>query len=266
MHPSDTMATLVSEFDTTMPESLRLLDALKRALRARGLTYGDVAEGLGIAESSVKRLFSSGRVTLDRLEAICRIADVTLAELVEQQDARAPRLRALSRAQEAELVADPRLLLVAVCVLNHIPVEGILARYALGEAELIKRLTVLDRLGLIELMPGNKVRLKVARDFDWLPDGPIAQYVATEVRSDFLDPRHRAGRSEWFVHGLLTADAERQLRERLDALRADFAALHEASRRAPLEARSGQAMLMALAPWEPRAFAALRRPAAGTPA
>ena len=42
-----------------MQETAKLLAALKQALRARGLTYADVAEALGVAESSVKRLFST---------------------------------------------------------------------------------------------------------------------------------------------------------------------------------------------------------------
>ena len=34
-----------------------LIDALKRALRARGVTYRDVARALELSEPSVKRLF-----------------------------------------------------------------------------------------------------------------------------------------------------------------------------------------------------------------
>ena len=53
-----------------MTETQQLLAALKRELRVRHLTYRDVAKALGLSEPSVKRLFSSGRFTLDRLAAL----------------------------------------------------------------------------------------------------------------------------------------------------------------------------------------------------
>jgi hypothetical protein len=46
----------------------------------------------------------------------------------------------------------------------------------------LKRLLLLDKMGLIELRPGNRVRSKVARDFDWLPDGPIGHFFRIEGR------------------------------------------------------------------------------------
>jgi transcriptional regulator with XRE-family HTH domain len=242
-----------------MQETAKLLATLKHALRARGLTYADVGEALGVAESSVKRLFSTGRFTLDRFERICKLAGLSVAELARESEAAQARPRQLTRAQEAELVADPRLLLVAVCVLNHIPAAAILDLYELNEAELVRCLTRLDSLGLIELQAGNRVRLAIDREFTWLPEGPIAQYFATELRADFLDPRHRAERQERFLHGLLTESALAELNERLASLRHDFARLHEASRRAPLESRSGQVLFLASGPWEPRGFEALRR-------
>ncbi len=242
-----------------MPETAKLLAALKQALRARGYTYADVAATLGVAQSSVKRLFSSGRFTLDRFERVCALAGTSIAELARECEATEARPRQPTRAQEAELVADARLLLVAVCMLNHIPAPAILERYALTEAELVRCLTRLDRLGLIELQAGNRARLRIDREFNWLPDGPIAQYFASELRADFLDPHHRGTRQERFLHGLLTESALAELDERLASLRRDFARLHEASRRAPLAGRTGQALFLASGPWEPRGFEALRR-------
>ena len=64
-----------------MTETQQLLAALKRELRVRHLTYRDVAKALGLSEPSVKRLFSSGRFTLDRLAALTGLLGLTLAEL-----------------------------------------------------------------------------------------------------------------------------------------------------------------------------------------
>ena len=50
-----------------------LVTALKAELKAAGITYAALAERLGMAESSVKRMFSaSGDMPLSRVDEICR--------------------------------------------------------------------------------------------------------------------------------------------------------------------------------------------------
>ena len=63
-----------------------LEDALKRALRAGGVTYADVARDLGLSEASVKRMFSRGAFTLERFEAVCRMVDLGITDLVRLQE------------------------------------------------------------------------------------------------------------------------------------------------------------------------------------
>ena len=102
-----------------MTEVRAILGVVKRALKARGMTYGEVARRLGLSEPSVKRLFSTGRISLDRLAKLAGLLDLTLAELVQEAAGAAPVVARLTQAQEAGLVADPKLLLVAVLALNH---------------------------------------------------------------------------------------------------------------------------------------------------
>lgn len=245
----------------TMTELQRLLATLKRRLKARGLTYRDVALTLGLSEPSVKRLFSSGRISLDRLARVCELLDSSLAELALEAVSAAPRLSRLERRQESALVSDSRLLLVATCALNHWQFEDMVSRYRLDEAECIRHLLRLERMDLISLLPGNRIRINVARDFDWLPDGPIERYFSEHGRQDFLsgafDGQEEAA---FFVHGMLTRPAQARFNEQLRRLRQSFASLHDESLSAPLAERHGTAMLLALREWEPEAFASLRRP------
>ena len=92
-----------------------MVAALKGVLKERGVSYAQAAGHLGLSLSSVKRLFSTGDFTLARLEALCDLAGVDMLELARQADAKRHRLDCLSAAQERELVADPLLLLAAIC-------------------------------------------------------------------------------------------------------------------------------------------------------
>lgn len=243
-----------------MTEVSQLLATLKRQLKQQGKTYRDVAAALGLSEPSVKRLFTSGTFSLDRLVEVCNLLGFTLAELAQEAIAAESRLRTLTPAQERELVSDPLLLLVAVCSLNHWTLKDMLTAYRLSEAECLQRLLRLDRLHLISLLPGNRIRLNVSRDFDWLVDGPIRQFFREQGLVDFLDSRFaRAEESLTFSNGMLTEAAIEKMQAELLHLRRTFAQLHEESLASPLAKRRGSGLLLAMREWEPASFTKLRR-------
>src|ERR1043166_3395747 len=49
-------------------------------LKARGMTYADVARALGISEATVKRIFAAKNCTVERLDSLCELVQVDLAE------------------------------------------------------------------------------------------------------------------------------------------------------------------------------------------
>jgi transcriptional regulator with XRE-family HTH domain len=243
-----------------MTEAAQLIATLKAQLRAQGLTYRDVAAALRLSEISVKRLFASGRFSLDRLEQVARLLGYTLAELAQQAQARQPRLHTLAEAQERELVSDTGLLLVAVCALNHWTLADIVSAYQISEAECLRLLLRLDRLGLIDLLPGNRIRIRVARDFDWLPNGPIRRFFQDQGQSDFLTSAFDAPDEDLaFIHGMLTDEARAEIQAELRNLRKKFASLHDAGLAAARPQRRGSGLLLAFREWEPRGFMELRR-------
>ena len=243
-----------------MTEVARLLATVKRQLKARGLTYRDVARALSLSEASVKRLFSSERFTVDRVATISQLMGFTLAELLEEAAASIPRLRTLTQAQEAQLVSDEKLLLVAVCAFNHWSVADMLAAYRMTKAECLRSLLVLDRMGIVELLPADRIRLRAARDFDWLPDGPIRRFFLKQGLGDFVDGRFdRPDEAIEFAHGMLTVPAFAELQLEVRRLRSKLAALHEESAGAPLSQKRGLGMLVATREWEPKGFRELRR-------
>jgi hypothetical protein len=127
---------------------------------------------------------------------------MTLAEITHAAEHDLPRLRTLTEAQEKELVGDPVLLLVAACVINNWTPQEITATYSLTPAECLKRLLRLDRLGLVTLLPGDRVRLNVARDFDWLAEGPIQLFFRKQQHDDFLASDFAAeGENRFFLYG-----------------------------------------------------------------
>lgn len=243
-----------------MTEIAQIVATIKSQLRAQGRTYRDVAGHLGMSEASIKRLFSSERLTLERLAQLAAYLGYTVAELTGAAASSVPELDTLTHAQEAELVSDEKLLLVTVLVLNHWTSADIVRQYLLTQVEVVRRLRRLDRMGVIELLPGDRIRRRTRRDFDWLPDGPIRRFFAQRELGDFLrGPFDDAGETLDFSHAMLTPMAQAELKSELRRLRRKLASLHEESVPASLDDKNGVGLSVAMRRWEPLAFRRLRR-------
>ena len=226
------------------------------------MSYEQVAGHLDLSLSSVKRLFSTGGFTLQRLEAICDLAGVDLLELARQAEAQRFQVASLTTEQERELIGDPALLLVAICATNRWRFERISRHYQISELRLIQLLAKLDRMGLIELMPGNRIKLRIARNFAWLPNGPIHRYFVDHVQSAFLSGAFIPDRDlHRFAWGMLSAESATVLREKMVELMEAFDELTRGDEVRPSQEgrTSGGCLLVALRQWEPAGFRAMRR-------
>lgn len=233
---------------------------IKRQFKLRGWTYKQIAGALHVSEPTVKRMLAGGNLTVARLAQVTQLLDMSLADLMREAEASQPRLQQLTAAQEQQLVSDIQLLLVTICVLNHWSLADIVGKYQLSEAQCLGHLLTLDKIHLLELLPGNRIRLRVARNFAWLEHGPIRRFFLAQSLGDFVDsPFDSATEMLTFSHGMLTAAGAGHLRKKLQRLHREFSELHEQSLDAPFEQRHGTGLLMALREWEPQGFEALRR-------
>lgn len=233
---------------------------LKRLLRANGNTYQDVAEALGLSEASVKRMFSTRNFTLYRLQAICQQLNMSFTDLVMASENARSRIKQLTEIQEKELVSDPKLLLVALAVLHFWSFEEIISYYSIDQHECINCLARLDRLKLIELLPGNRIKLMVDHDFSWLPKGPIERFFGAQVQQEFLNAGFdEPGDLKIYSHALLAPESIARIRRKLRALVTEVAEQQRTDATMPVRERNNCGILIAMRSWEFSAFSALRR-------
>src|SRR5688572_13953808 len=134
--------------------------ALKKLMRSRGRTYAQAAKVLGLSEASVKRLLSRCELSLERLELLCDWLGVDIADVVALSVEARPLLTHLDARQEEELLHDPTLLLVAFLVLNRWTEAEILASFKFKKSDLMQKLRRLDRIGLLELLPFDRIKVR----------------------------------------------------------------------------------------------------------
>ena len=243
-----------------MSSTADLVLALKRELKSARMSYADLAMALGLAESSVKRMLAKGDMPLSRIDAICRALKLDFADLARRVADAQPLLAQLTAEQERAVVADKKLLLVAICVLSQWTLEQMLASYRLSEPECIGYLAQLDRIGIIELRPLNRYRLKLAKAFRWRPHGPVMDYFRDNALLDyFAGGFDGAGEGLLLVHGSVSRSLAPSFLERMQRVAQDFANAHLADQKLQEKDRQGYTLLLAMRSWEFEAFAALRR-------
>lgn len=235
-----------------MDNTAAAINTLKRALKLNGFTYADAARYLKLSEASIKRMFSTHHITLDRISGLCEMMGMDFIDLLRLFESERQHISHLSLEQEQELVRDKRLLLVAVCARNHYSFDEITDSFTIDRAEAFRLLRRLEELKLLELHPGNRIRLMVAEDFRWLPDGPIERYFEQRLEGEFLDHGFEGPEAmRLYLHGPLTASAHEQLQRRIETLAGEFSELLKQSAMRPIAERSNVGLMLAMREWEP---------------
>ena len=219
------------------------------------MTYADVGRRLNMSEANVKRMFATRRFSLDRLEQVCRLMRMDLTDLVQLYEQSRQRITQLTLEQEEELVKDRQLLLVAVAVRNRLSVTEILGNYRISETDCIRCLARLDRLKIIDLLPQNRIKLRIDEDFRWRPNGPIERFYEKQVQAQFLKSSFgKALEQRLFVFGLLEEGSIEVMQTKMQELSREFIELHRQDTRLPLEKRHTVGFMLALRPWDAEVF------------
>lgn len=243
-----------------MAQTDALIDILKKTLKTHHLTYGEIASRLSMSEANVKRMFAARRFTLERLEDICGLMQLELSDLFELYEESRQRITQLTQAQEQELVQDVKLLLVAVSVRNRLSYDDIVTNYQISETECIHYLAKLDKIKIIDLLPNNRIKLRIDDDFRWLPNGPIERFFEKQIKNQFLkssfkkDMEHRL-----FLFGLLSESSAQALLKKIQILSKEFTDMHRQDAKLPLEKRHNIGFMLAMRPWELEVFEPLRQ-------
>jgi len=243
-----------------MPSRARFVEALKKCVRARGMTYAQLARAVGLSEPSVKRMFSRGTFTLARLDEILAVLELDLYEVARMSRGVDQDPNEMSLEQEAALAKDERLLSVFWLISNGWRFEDILGEFSISKPGLTLAIGRLSRLKLVDWGPGEKLRLRVPKDFRWRAGGPVKKAYGRRVTREFLQARFDAPLELLrFESREMSAESAAVLKRRLERVVAECNELAELDAAAPAGRRTGIALLVACRPWQFSVVNALKR-------
>jgi transcriptional regulator with XRE-family HTH domain len=233
-------------------QAARLTETLKSLFRAHGLRHADIAAALDISRTTLKRRLAGNGLTIDLLEQLCALVDVTMNELFELAAVdNDKKLKRLTLEQENALHADVRLGFIFTRLREGWSAAEIQRECRIAEAPLVSYLVQLEKLGLIDLLPGNRVRLHTVRDIDWRKNGPMWHSVDRYLSDIFMmtdsDDAEMARRVAVVK---LTPTSIAQLDEMFRHLQMEIRRMAHADRAAASDSKSWYAVLLGARPFE----------------
>lgn len=227
--------------------SSALLGVLRRCLRQEGWTARRLAGHFTIGEATAKRWLAGRGLTLDRLEELAALCRLSLADLAREAEHPATGLaQELTLAQERALSSEVFLSFLFMTILGGNSVAEIAADFAVPAPVMELSLARLERLALIDRLPGGRVRPLIDRTIIWRKS-PMRALFNERMKPQFLAMDFAADDAVFVSEVVkLSPRGAAELAELLEQLRRDVQSLAERDRENSLLPRKWFGMLGAL--------------------
>jgi transcriptional regulator with XRE-family HTH domain len=150
-----------------------IFEALKRTLRAKGITYRQLAERMGLSEPTVKRIFHERNCKLDRLMEICAVSGVELENVLGSMNRGPGPASRIAAETERKLARRPALLFIFIMLAEKFTPEAIMRSHGLSKASMFLYLRDLEGLGLVALGNGLTAHVLIEAPIQWNFEGPL---------------------------------------------------------------------------------------------
>ena len=245
-------------------EGARIVASLKRMMKARAITYKDLAGRIKLSEVSVKRIFSQSTLSLARLEQICQALEVSIQEIARLSgEHTADAIESVSLEQESALAADPNLLACYYLIANGRTGQEICKELGVEEIKVRRWMVKLHSFGLVELRSKMRARARTSSAITWRQDGPMRRLYEKKVRQEYLQSNFSAPQEAMHFRSAEMSEAScRVLLRKLERLATEFRDLAELDRTLPSREKRSMGVLLAARPWVFSMFESVRQSSA----
>ncbi|HME39983.1 MAG TPA: helix-turn-helix transcriptional regulator [Steroidobacteraceae bacterium] len=242
-------------------EAARIIMGLKRLMKARAITYKDLAARINLSEVSIKRIFSQSSLSLARLEQICEALGVSIQEIARLSgEQAADATESVSLEQEAALAADPNLFACYYLIANGRTGVEICKELGVEEIKVRRWMVKLHSFGLVELRSKMRARARTGSAITWRQDGPMWRLYEDKVRQEYLQSTFSTRFEAMHFRSAEMSDAScLVLLRKLERLATEFRDLAELDRSLPAREKRSMGLLLAVRPWVFSMFESLRR-------
>lgn len=206
----------------------KLAATIRKIMKARKLRYSHLARQLKVSEATIKRFFTASDGTLSRLVEICDVLEISFADLVAQSQSEGEPVYSLSESQEKFLADNPdSFAFFQELTDGKLSFKQIQEKHHVSRATAVKLARQLEKLGLVDWLASDRLKLRVKGTHNWLDHGPLSKRFMREGEVAFLD--HLLANFGADSH-FFTSSSRRMHPKTLEALIAELQSLFQSVR------------------------------------
>ena len=167
----------------------QFLAAFKSSLKAKNIIYRDLAKSLNLSESSIKRILASKSISLERIDEICRVCDISFSEVCRNANfGEDVSSYTVTKEQEKILAENPRLLHYFILLNDGLSPAKIEKNFEITSQVSKKNLLHLDKINLLELHPRDRIKLKnKTGTLRFRKDGAVGKILFAQTKNNYLN-------------------------------------------------------------------------------
>ena len=167
-------------------ECKKIQKTLKTLMKSKKFTYETLAKSLKTSPATIKRRLNGSDLTLQQVKDLASALSVSFYEIIElsKQTKREPHLFTVE--QEKVLASDFKIKMLFRHILAGSSFANIKSQLKLNEKELRKFARDLEKVGLAQLLPGDRFVSSVHYPVRWQPNGLLHKtYSSVVLRNIF---------------------------------------------------------------------------------
>ncbi len=231
--------------DSEIPQILKILKTL---LKSKGVLYKNIADELGVSETTIKRYLTGHNLTLEILERLARFIGMRLSDITDLATEKTENFRQLQHDSEEALAREPFLAALFHLIARGFNPATLQRDFSIDAAEMNRFLTTLDRLGLIQLFPNNRVRVTASKHFDVERGGPLTRLAQETILNEVFQKFDVASPNWVMSYTKLSPASIERVREMMRDMVIAFDALGKADRDLPADLSQWKGLFLTLHP------------------
>ncbi len=150
------------------------LQIIKGKLKAKNMTYVDIADIFSVSENTVKRMLNGKDISFDRLLMLAELCEIQLDTLLAEAKERPALCNFFTAEQDEAFYRMPNLwhYFSEIFYYSKSP-EVIKKENDITELSSYRYLRALEKLALLELLPNNNIKLLVATPIGFSSDSLV---------------------------------------------------------------------------------------------
>ncbi len=160
--------------------------SIKESLRRRKLTYRELATQLKLSESGVKKILTAEDGSFQRVVEICGVLGISISELLAGKN-EAMREVSYTEFQQEYFLKNPQAFsFYWMLVYERRNADEAQSLSGISEKERFSILRKLDQMQLLELLPGDRIRVPSVEQIRWVGGGPLISKIYREWSQQLL--------------------------------------------------------------------------------